>query len=399
MENQVEAIQKTEVGALALITLQPEQYAAEVYQPFKNRLAAAIESVRSIDYDVTTTKGLDVVTKARRLMMDIRIEANKERLARKAPITQIGKLLESCYSDVEALVLPLETFFDGDIKAEEQRKEDEKLAKIAAERVRMEAHEAAIASIHRIPADMADKSAIDIAYSMQSCGNTIVGDEWEEYKDRAAAAYAETIDRLEELRKTKLAAEEKAIADAAAAEAERLRVIAEQAEIERNRVAQAAEAQRLADQQAEVKRQADELAAARAQFEADKLAAQAPAADPVPEVPLVDPRQIDLVQAITEQEATTTAAPVGILVRSYGFSSSIPTQAPTEAPASPPTLRLGRIGELLGPTISAEFLAELGFVHAKASTPGKFYHEREFPLICDAFIARIQKAKAEWLAK
>ena len=60
---------------------------------------------------------------------------------------------------------------------------------------------------------------------------------------------------------------------------------------------------------------------------------------------------------------------------------------------SPPTLKLGEINARLRFTLSADFLAELGFV-AHQERSARLYHERDWPGICGALARHIQsKAK------
>ena len=62
---------------------------------------------------------------------------------------------------------------------------------------------------------------------------------------------------------------------------------------------------------------------------------------------------------------------------------------------SPPTLKLGEINARLRFTLSADFLAELGFV-AHQERSARLYHERDWPGICGALARHIQsKAKAK----
>lgn len=56
---------------------------------------------------------------------------------------------------------------------------------------------------------------------------------------------------------------------------------------------------------------------------------------------------------------------------------------------SPPTLKLGEINARLGFTMSADFLAKLGFV-AHQERSSRLYHERDWPRICAALIRHIQ---------
>ena len=56
---------------------------------------------------------------------------------------------------------------------------------------------------------------------------------------------------------------------------------------------------------------------------------------------------------------------------------------------APPTLKLGEINARLGFTLSADFLAQLGFV-AHQERSSRLYHERDWPHICAALIRHIQ---------
>ena len=77
-----------------------------------------------------------------------------------------------------------------------------------------------------------------------------------------------------------------------------------------------------------------------------------------------------------------------------GGSHFVPAQ-PTLPPRvvdvidAPPTLKLGEINARLGFTLSADFLAQLGFV-AHQERSSRLYHERDWPHICAALIRHIQ---------
>lgn len=79
-----------------------------------------------------------------------------------------------------------------------------------------------------------------------------------------------------------------------------------------------------------------------------------------------------------------------------GGSHFVPAQ-PTLPPRvvdvidAPPTLKLGEINARLGFTLSADFLAQLGFV-AHQERSSRLYHERDWPHICAALIRHIQAA-------
>jgi colicin import membrane protein len=249
----------TEAGALALITLSPEKYAAEVYQPFKDQLAAAIDSVRAIDYDITTTVGMAIAVKCRATFRDLRTDTDKLRKERKAPMLKIGKLLESGCDDLIERVSPLEEMFDADIKAEEVRKAEAKAAKEKAEQERVDAIYALIDAIRIQPAQAVGSTSEQLTALLAEAGaREITTEEFSTLAPQAQVA----LDAVTVELQTMLAA---------AIERERIAAEAEAARI--------AEAERLAAERAENARVAAENAriAAEHKAEAERLAAVAKA--------------------------------------------------------------------------------------------------------------------------
>jgi len=165
-------------------------------------------------------------------------------------------------------------------------------------------------------------------------------------------------------------AAEKAKAEALRAQiAEEERIKAEKAVADAERARVAAETKRQLDEQAAA------VAAARAQREAETRAASAstaPAPQPVAETPKNDP-DFQEVQAAPAQVTPIAAARPA-------------------APASAPTLRLGQIAERLGFSLTADFLASLGFAAAGRERAAVLYHEADFQPMCAALIRRITAA-------
>jgi hypothetical protein len=60
-------------------------------------------------------------------------------------------------------------------------------------------------------------------------------------------------------------------------------------------------------------------------------------------------------------------------------------------PAILPSLKLGTIAERLGFSLTAEFLASIGFEPAAKIKGATLFHEDDFPLICNALIAHINE--------
>lgn len=249
-----------------LITIDPKKYVELVFEPFVRQFEEVKNSLRKVSYDIKTTTGMSVAVKCRAAARDIRTSSERTRKRRKAPILEIGKLLDSSQNDLEAMLLPLETFFDEEIKGEEARKEAEKQAKFAAEQARVAAIRARIDEIRSTPANMVGKSSEAIGLAATHLSESIIDlGEYAELTGEAAVERNNTVTRLREMQAAQLA-HEQAVAEAARqAEADR---------VERERVAEAnrVEAKRLADLAAEMEREAQ---AARAkQAEADRIAAE-----------------------------------------------------------------------------------------------------------------------------
>lgn len=99
-------------------------------------------------------------------------------------------------------------------------------------------------------------------------------------------------------------------------------------------------------------------------------------------------------QAESKTPPSAAGLAVSLGVALAGGSHFVPAQ-PTLPPRvvdvidAPPTLKLGEINARLGFTLSADFLAQLGFV-AHQERSSRLYHERDWPRICAALIRHIQ---------
>ena len=160
MTKEVALTKAQETANKALATINPEQYVAAVYEPFKTRVSKAIESVKDIQYDIKTTAGMDEAKKARAIFREIRIGADKERQERKAPFLAIGKLLESGNKEIADTVAPYEDKFDADIKSEEKRKDDIKAEEIRKEAERVAAIDAKVNEIKNAPLEAVNLDSV-----------------------------------------------------------------------------------------------------------------------------------------------------------------------------------------------------------------------------------------------
>jgi chemotaxis protein histidine kinase CheA len=279
----------------------PEKFVAAVFDPFKRKLAAAKRAAAKAEsYDITTGAGMGQAKELRASFRDIRTALENERKARKAPIIAAGKLLDTRAAELTAEIEPLESKYDREIKAEEQRKEAEKQAKIAAERARVEAIENRIAHIRGAASRLAsaDSAAITVELNTWTLLRLDPAD-YQEYLEDALTAVNTTIDQLTSLLATAEAreaearrvAEERAELARLKAEQESREKAEREAAAERERLARA-EAERIeAERRAAAEREADlqrQLAEMRAQLAAAQPAAKAAPVEELVQVPVVD---------------------------------------------------------------------------------------------------------------
>ncbi|MFM0503904.1 coiled-coil domain-containing protein [Paraburkholderia caffeinilytica] len=243
-----------------LITIEPAKYVALVFESFRKKFDAYKAEADKITVDATTPAGMKVAVEYRAKFRDeIRIASESARKERKAPILEIGRLLDGAAKEIAEEVAPYESRFDAAIKAEEKRKDDEKIAKALAESARISAIRKRIAEIQAIPAMLVGKSSETIAAAIESLEAVeITIETHQEFAGEGEVAKLATVQKLWEMFKAQQEHE-----------AEAARLQAERAQLERDR-AEAAERERLAA--IERQRAEDEQRIARAKAEAAALA-------------------------------------------------------------------------------------------------------------------------------
>lgn len=261
------AVVEQKTAPSQLITIEPKEYVQQVFAPFKTKLAAAIEADASVEFDITTTAGMAIAVKRRAVFRDdIRIATEAARKERKAPILEIGKLLDEKAKEIFAAAAPFETKYDEAITTEIRRKEAIKIEQRRVEEERQAKIQASIDSIKAVALQVAGKPSAEIdAASVALDFREITLEEFADRTGEATQAKILTLEKLSEMQDEALAREQEAIRAAAQLEADR---------VERERVAEAnrVESERLA----KLAREIDERdAAARAEEEQRNRAAAA----------------------------------------------------------------------------------------------------------------------------
>lgn len=324
-------------------------------------------------------------------------------------------------------------------------REAERQAKIKAEQERVAAIQARIEHIRSLPTFEVGKSAVAIQDTIDGlASNELAEADYQEFLTRAGEVRAAALVQLqgilnaavqaeaeaarlkaerEELARLRaesearrLEAEAKAAAEHAAAQAEL------QAARDKHNAEVAAQRAELERQQQEVARQQAVLEAAQRQREADAAAEEAEhrrmveieraeeadralAAHAASIVQDVTPRAQEAlaesagqpINSTGQYYSTTTFKENGepILCNADGSRSIFCDIADgDDMPATPPSLRLGQIGERLGFAVSADLLRELGIEPAEHAGRAVLFHEHQFPGIGLALIKRIEQAMA-----
>lgn len=300
---------------------------------------------KDVVYPVSTTTGMAEAKLARAAIRDPRIAVGKAIAAGKAPLNELKRLLEGKGLEIVNALVELETPIHEQIKAEEERKAAEKVAREAEAAEALARVQASIDELRTVVVEAAGKTAAEILALLDTVENhrdiTL-----EAFGDRAGEAMqvkAASVSKLKELHASAVTAEDaaanlaivqKELADMRAAEdarkatalaaeaaelaaaterqaAERKKFederaafmeeqrIAREAEAARVETARQAETARLAEEQ-RLQREADEAEQARldqvaadARAEADRIAAEARAeADRVAEAARVEAARI-----------------------------------------------------------------------------------------------------------
>jgi len=179
-------------------------------------------------FEVATATGMDDAKAARLAIRTPRYEVERIRKAAKAPILALGKKLDAEAARIESELLKIEQPIDQQIKAEEDRKEREKQAKIDAELKRVADLQERVAEL-RGNATLSPTSGADlIAEHIADLERIQVDESFQEFQQQALDAQAAGLARL------------RAVYTAAVAhEAEQARIKAEREELARLREAEA----------------------------------------------------------------------------------------------------------------------------------------------------------------
>lgn len=317
------------------------------FQQAEAGLVSLAAKYANVAYAVTTPKGMKEAKAARLELREGRFGiANAEKRI-KAEVNDLKRVMADEVERLTAIVKPAEDAIHGQIVAEEERIEAERIAKAAEEVRRRDALQAGVAKIYGYVKQArglpAERIAAAVAYVQ---GLSFAPADWQEFHAQALEAQAEAITHLQTMHSEAVDAER------IRAENERL-----QAELAAARAAAeaAAQAQREAEAAAQALRASEQAAAEEAARAAATLATVTTASGIVADaktgevldVPAMAPEPADLdpvPELAPEPVPEPEAAPAGSV-----------TTAEPEA-----TIKLGDIRDWLGFALTQEFLADRG---------------------------------------
>lgn len=393
------------------------------FVPIEAHMRTLAARYANVAYDVTTPKGMKDAKAARLVLRDegrYAVQRLQKRLKDEA--NDLKRTLDSKADELIAITMPVEAAIDGQIAAEETRREAEREEKARIERERVSALEAKLADlsvwIERCKAPGMTSERIALGIDALKAAEFVAAD-WAEFLPRALARKAEVLEVMSDMGHAALARE----MEAARLDAQRL-------ENERIAAEQRAEAERLAEQQRLLAEQAAELQRkAEALAEQERAAAQALIDNAAEAERLAEQRRAELATELVDELIAASAAPIGVPIaaehlpalqqlsdwaeRNYDAADYIPPavtdgepQPQTEAEIKaangpevdplpePATLKLGTISARLGFAVTAAFLQSLDLTPAGRDKNAVLYRESQWPEITAALIRHIKHVEA-----
>ena len=226
------------------------------YSHTEAKLAELKLSYGATKWIITTTESMAIAKKARAEIRKWRVDIEAERKKIKAPALERCQAIDAEAKRITSELLALETPVDEAIKLVEAQKEAERQARAQAEQVRIEKARADIDDM-REPARVLVGAASGLVEAAIRHLVSLDVTRTDEFADQAQAAKIETLTKLREL-----------LAGSVAREAEQARIVAERAELAKQRAEQERQAREKAAEQAKIE------AAARAKIEAEEQAAR-----------------------------------------------------------------------------------------------------------------------------
>jgi colicin import membrane protein len=162
-------------------------------------LADLRQRYKDIVVDCSTRDGMQVAIKGRAELRGFRVTLEKTRVDLKAPVLERGRLIDAEAARITAELLAMEEPLDALIKVEENRKEQERLAKEEEERKRIASITTRIEHFGAAASSFVGRPPTDIAKRLDELRAETVGEWAGEFKATAENARLRAVAALEQL--------------------------------------------------------------------------------------------------------------------------------------------------------------------------------------------------------
>jgi len=182
-------MESTEIEVLDAAQAEPNAIAVLQFDAFDARVQELRGAAKEA-FDVTTKDGNKAAREFVQRCVGTRTEVQEAYDLWNRPVMKIQKQAREKRDFVIAEVEKVEGPIKDQIKADERRKEEERLAKAKAEAARVSAHQACLNAIAMLPRDYLSASSADVAAAIHDLASPeYLGQRnWEEYADQAQEA-------------------------------------------------------------------------------------------------------------------------------------------------------------------------------------------------------------------
>ena len=390
-------IAKANTGTAALRDVNLTEVALAQFGDWRAEAKAATATLTGVQHDLSTpAKIADAKSLRQRLISTPLAEARKVSKALKSKLTLVSAEVGAELVDIEENYKSIDKLISPQIDAREQQLATEKAERDRLEAERVAAHRSRITAIAECVAKAQGLPSERIATGIAKVEAIPVNTpDWQEFAEEAVKVKGDTLDAMRALFDSTLAQE---------VEQQRL----EDQRIDNARIAakQAAEAQRLVEAAAklaaEQKEAADKLAAERAELDRMRAELEALKAAATPAA-LVTAEKAEPVQAEPDIPAVALVAqptPVPECIPAPAQHVMVTLQAvPASTAQKPeanseiieqPTIKLGDINARIAPlSISADGLAQLGFIALPVKGAARMYLQNDLPEMIAAMVTNL----------
>ena len=180
------------------------------YDPTEAALTELESRYKGIVFDFSKKSSLNEAKEARTKLRDLRIGLENLRKKLKAPVLEKGRQIDLEATRITDRISTLETDIVTQVEAEEQRREEERQARAAAEKERLERTQAKIENMRGMPLRAFDLPSHLVEAILKEASAIVIDDDFGELKNLAQLVLDDVITTLKRLVESKRRVEQEA---------------------------------------------------------------------------------------------------------------------------------------------------------------------------------------------